>query len=90
MYLEEYGGGKEMQEFSFQYFSNAVKADLAFKDLADSEIESLHTGCWIVATGIAALKSSGIINPTEEQIIALMRDTIKQIVERKEPLEINY
>ncbi|MGV3083131.1 TetR/AcrR family transcriptional regulator [Enterococcus dispar] len=90
MYLEEYGGGKEMQEFSFQYFSNAVKSDSAFKNLSDSEIESLHTGCWIVATGIAALKSSGIINPTEEQVIALMRDTIKQIIERNEPLAINY
>ena len=76
MYLEEYGGGKEMQEFSFQYFSNAVKSDPAFKDLTDSEIE--------------ALKSSGIINPTEEQIIALMQDTISQIIKREDPLAINY
>lgn len=90
MYLEEYGGGKEMQEFSYNYFTKTVTEDPQYAALSEEEIESLHTGTWIVATGIAALMSSGIINPTEEQIIQLMQESVDSILTRKEPIAIDY
>lgn len=89
LYLEEYGGGKRMQEFSYDYFSNAVKKDSEYGNLNDTEINSLHMGTWIVATGIAALMTSGIIHPNDEQIERLMKDAIEQILERDEPIDID-
>lgn len=90
MYLEEYGGGKEMQQFSYDYFSTAVKKDPEYQDLTEEQIDSLHTGTWIVATGIAALRSSGIIAPTDDQIKGLMQESIDGILRSARPLEITY
>lgn len=89
LYLEEYGGGKRMQEFSYSYFSSAVKQDSDYEKLNDIEINSLHMGTWIVATGIAALMTSGIIRPTDQQIDYLLRETIDQILERNKPIDID-
>lgn len=89
LFLEEYGDGRRMQEFSYNYFSNAVKKDPAYQNLSSEEIESLHMGTWIVATGLAALMTSGIIYPTDEQIEVLMHDTIDKVLEKGKPLEIN-
>ncbi|MFX3903965.1 TetR/AcrR family transcriptional regulator, partial [Streptococcus suis] len=52
-------------------------------------IDSLHMGTWVVATGVAALMTSGIIHPSEEQIIHLMKDSIEAILERDEPIDID-
>lgn len=79
LYLEEYGGGQIMQEFSYNYFTATVKKDSTYAELTDDEINTLHMGTWILATGIAALMTSGIIKPTDEQIEHLMLDSIKQI-----------
>ena len=89
LYLEEYGGGKKMQEFSYHYFTEAVKADPEYANLNDVQIDSLHMGTWVVATGVAALMTSGIIHPSEEQIIHLMKDSIEAILERDEPIDID-
>ncbi|WP_410129772.1 hypothetical protein, partial [Klebsiella pneumoniae] len=40
LYLEEYGGGKKMQEFSYHYFTEAVKADPEYANLNDVQIDS--------------------------------------------------
>ncbi|EPH99615.1 MULTISPECIES: TetR/AcrR family transcriptional regulator [unclassified Enterococcus] len=90
LYLEEYGGGKEMQDFSYDYFMNAVKADPDYADLSDEALQSLHTGTWIVATGIAALMSSGIIHPTDEQIEKLIQHSIDSILTQNEPIKVNF
>ncbi|MDT2756453.1 TetR/AcrR family transcriptional regulator [Enterococcus asini] len=89
MYLEEYGGGQEMQEFSYNYYKNLVKAEPRFKDLTDKQIDSLHMGTWIVATGIAALMSSGIIQPTEEEIIRLVEESMESILSMEEPIKLS-
>ena len=89
LYLEEYGGGKKMQEFSYHYFTEAVKADPEYANLNDVQIDSLHMGTWVVATDVAALMTSGIIHPSEEQIIHLMKDSIEAILERDEPIDID-
>ncbi|MCD5028279.1 TetR/AcrR family transcriptional regulator [Enterococcus asini] len=89
MYLEEYGGGQEMQEFSSNYYKSLIQAEPRFKDLSEEQIDSLHMGTWIVATGIAALMSSGIIQPTEEKIVRLVEETMDSILARKEPIQIS-
>jgi AcrR family transcriptional regulator len=89
LYLEEYGGGQKMQEFSYDYFTEAVKADEQYANLSDVQINSLHMGTWVVATGIAALMTSGIIHPSDEQIEQLMEDSIDTILQSDHPIEID-
>ncbi|HCE11347.1 TetR/AcrR family transcriptional regulator [Enterococcus sp.] len=90
LYLEEYGGGDSMQQFSFDLFVKSVKKDAKFSELSTVELQSLHTGVWIVATGLAALMSSGIIHPTEDQIAKLMTETVDNILIRETPIDITY
>ena len=44
----------------------------------------------IVATGLAALMSSGILHPTEDQIAKLMTETAENIIHRETPIDISY
>ncbi|KAF1301359.1 MULTISPECIES: TetR/AcrR family transcriptional regulator [Enterococcus] len=90
MYLEEYGGGKKIQKFSYDYFVQAVKDDENYQNLSQEELEELHMGTWIVATGIASLMSSGIIAPTEDQIKGLMEESIRDILNDQLAVQLNY
>lgn len=90
LYLKEYGGGDSMQKFSFDLFVKSVKKDPKYQDLTEVELKSLHTGVWIVATGLAALMSSGILHPTEDQIAKLMTETAENIIHRETPIDISY
>ncbi|OTN77253.1 hypothetical protein A5886_002350 [Enterococcus sp. 8G7_MSG3316] len=90
LYLEEYGGGDSMQQFSFDLFVKSVKKEPKYSELSTDELQSLHTGVWIVATGLAALMSSGIIHPTEDQIAKLMTETVDNILSRDTPIDITY
>ncbi len=89
LYLEEYGGGREMQNFSYNYFMDVVKEDPKYMDLLGDKLVSLHNGTWIIATGIAALMSSNIIHPTDTQIEKMIQDSINAILSLKDPIEVD-
>ena len=89
LYLEEYGGGQRMQEFSYNYFYNAVKQDAQYEQLNEKQINSLHMGTWIVATGVASLMTSGIITPTDQQIEKLMKESVETTLERDASIDIS-
>jgi hypothetical protein len=73
IYVEEYGGGKKMHDFSYNYFYNLIKHHEKYKNLSDEEIAGFHTGSWITVTGIATLSSSGIINPSVEELAKMVQ-----------------
>jgi len=74
----------------YDLFVKSVKKEPKYQDLSDVKLQSLHTGVWIVATGLAALMSSGIIHPTEDQIAKLMTETTDNILARETPIDISY
>ncbi|MDH6365307.1 AcrR family transcriptional regulator [Enterococcus sp. PF1-24] len=82
LYFEESGEDNRMSRFSEDYFRNVVQKDAYFKDLTVEQIDSLHMGCWIVATGVATLMSSGIINVSDEEITALIDETVASVIDR--------
>ncbi|WP_122645321.1 TetR/AcrR family transcriptional regulator [Enterococcus mediterraneensis] len=90
LYLEEYGGGEKIQSFSYDYFSNAVKEEEQYQNLSAEMIESLHTGTWIIATGIASLQSSGIIHPSEDQIKLMIQESIDSILNQENIVQLSY
>lgn len=85
LFVDEYGGGKMMHQVSYDYFKEIVKNDPTYEDLSDEYIKALHDGTWITVTGIASLMSSGIIKPTENQIVDLIQQSINSILNSKEP-----
>ncbi|KAF1297456.1 TetR family transcriptional regulator [Enterococcus sp. JM4C] len=84
LFVDEEGGGKKMHDFSFNYFSSLIENDPQYANLTQEQIEMLHTGTWVVVTGLASLSSSGSINPTQEQIVSLIKRTVNNIVEMRE------
>lgn len=80
LYVQEYGGGKKMHDFSNKYFFELIKKHPKYKNLDDDHITALHVGTWIIVTGIATLMSSGIIEPTEEDIVHLINRAIDSIL----------
>lgn len=80
LYVEEYGGGQKMHDFSYNYFRELIKKQPQYEALTDEAIHALHVGTWIVVTGIATLMSSGIIHPTEEEIAVIIRGTINEVL----------
>ena len=83
LYVDEYGGGELMHQFSYDYFKNLVKRDPAYSHLNEDQIALLHESTWITVSGIASLMSSGIINPTEEEIIKLIKRAIESTLDSK-------
>lgn len=85
LFVDEYGGGKMMHKFSYDYFKKVVQEDPEYANLSEEYVEALHDGTWITVTGIASLMSSGIISPTQDQIAALIQQSIDGILEIENP-----
>lgn len=90
LYLEYTGAGEEMQKFSYDCFLSMVKKDGSFEHLSEAELISLHTGTWIVATGVASLMTSGLIHLTDEEIEQLIQNTIDHILSDDNLVEVNF
>ncbi|BCA86083.1 TetR family transcriptional regulator [Enterococcus saigonensis] len=88
LFVDEYGGGKMMHEFSYEYFKNMISTCPEYADLSDEYIKALHDGTWITVTGIASLMSSGIIHPSQEQIAELIQSAVDGILKMEAPEKI--
>lgn len=86
LYLDSATDGERMERFSHDFFLRMIRKDPHYANLSAEKIESLHIGSWIVATGIASLATSGIIHPTDDEIIALIKDGIQMIVDLDHPI----
>ena len=81
LYVQEYGGGKKMHDFSYNYFHQLILEHPKYSQLSEKRINALHVGIWICVTGIATLMSSGIISPTQDEIVHLINRTLNNILE---------
>lgn len=73
-----------MHDFSYNYFHQLIVEHPKYKNLSEKRINALHVGTWICVTGIATLMSSGIIEPTQDEIVHLMNRTITNILEEED------
>ncbi|MBV7392452.1 MULTISPECIES: TetR/AcrR family transcriptional regulator [Enterococcus] len=84
LYVQEYGGGKKMHDFSYKYFRQLVSEHPKYSKLDENHINALHVGSWITVTGIATLMSSGIISPTQDEIVHLLNRAIENVLEKED------
>lgn len=79
LYLEGHSGDEMLNQFSHDLFMTNINQDPKLKDLDDEMKNAIFSGTWIVATGIASLKSGGLINPTDDEIIHLINDVVTSV-----------
>lgn len=84
LYVEEHSGGTKLNKFSYDLFMEKISGDDKLKNLSQEKKEVLFSGTWVVATGLASLKSGGLINPSDEKIIDLMREVTRGIIENND------
>lgn len=89
LYLENSGLGEEMHNFAYDTFIEAAKKNPKYSDLGDEKLCSIHNSTWIVATGVASLMTSGIIQPTKEEVTNLIQNTIAEALSSEEPVKIS-
>lgn len=89
LYLDSATDGERMEKFSHDFFLEMVRKDPNYADLPEEKVESLQVGSFIATTGLASLASSGIIHPTDEEIVALIKDGINMIVNLDHPIHIS-
>ncbi|WP_071131790.1 TetR/AcrR family transcriptional regulator [Enterococcus timonensis] len=82
LYLEDYGGGERMHNFSYRMYTKRVSEDNKYQSLSKGQVDALHYGTWIIVTGLASLMSSHIIMPTEEQLISIIKDSYEALSKR--------
>lgn len=86
LYLDDATDGERMLKFSWRYFVKFAMHDEKYASLPKEELSRLHIGTWTVATGIASLMSSGIISPTDDEIIKMIEAGISSIEAIKTPI----
>ncbi|MGX7197625.1 TetR/AcrR family transcriptional regulator [Enterococcus olivae] len=84
LFVDEYGGGKLMYDFSYAHFVKTIEGYKEYSDLSEEYLKALHKGIWISITGVAALMSSGIIEPKRQQIIEIVQQAIRAILSVKD------
>jgi AcrR family transcriptional regulator len=88
LYVEEYGCGQKMYDASFENYHNMVKGSEKYANVDEQHIDALHVRTWVVVTGLAVLTTSGIIHPTQEQLITTIEDTIDMVLKNPNPIHI--
>ena len=76
LFVEEHGGGSLIYDYSFKHFKRIVAEVPKCADFSEHEIKILHQTLWVSMTGVAALMTSGVIEPTEEQLMVFINKTI--------------
>lgn len=72
LFIEEHSGGKLLNRFSHDIYTDKISDHPDYKALSDLEKETIYTSCWIAATGLASLACSERINPSTAEIKSVM------------------
>ncbi|MEI5992262.1 TetR/AcrR family transcriptional regulator [Enterococcus crotali] len=70
LFVDHHSYGQELQKLSFDSFRNVIQDDEMYAAVSKEQLEKLHMRLWILATGMASLSISGIINLSQEQLIS--------------------
>lgn len=84
LFVAENQHGRETYELSYRIFKDKIVGS-PYQELTETSLERLHNGVWIIIAGFAGLMSSGVIHPTQEQLITQLRETIHYLQEHPNP-----
>jgi hypothetical protein len=78
-----------MYEASYNNYRSLIEHSDKYKDLDEQHIDALHTRTWIAVTGLAVLSISGIMNPTEAQLISTIETVIDRVKANPDPIHVD-
>lgn len=81
LYVDEHGNGKKIHEVSNEFFNELIESEEKYRKLDQKQVEALHAGLWIASTGVASLMSAGILNPSQDEIVKIIKQTIDAILQ---------
>lgn len=70
LFVDQHSYGKELHQLSFNSFKKTIQSEVEYTNVSQEQLENVHLNLWIIAIGMATLSISGILNKTEEQLIA--------------------
>lgn len=79
LFLDNYENSHKMTEFVYRSFMESIENDEEISKLSEEKKKALLTGTWIVSTGIASLQSGHLMQPSDQEIIAMMENVISSI-----------
>ncbi|GAF40396.1 transcriptional regulator, TetR family [Agrilactobacillus composti DSM 18527 = JCM 14202] len=81
IFVEDHFGVQTMREFCYKLAIERLQSNPDAKRLSKDRQMDLVTGCWIIATGIASLVSSGYINIEQKQMVSLLKAQISDFIQ---------
>lgn len=79
LFIEDHVGGEKVNQFSIDIFYSKIEGHDVYDNLSDTQKETLFTSIWILATGLSSLAASERIYPTEAEIVAITKLTLKSL-----------
>lgn len=83
LFVEENGGGKLVYDISYDHFKRSLENDEHYEGLTEETLKQLHDGLWIIVTGIASLKSAGIMDPDQATVIEIVERAVNNIINKE-------
>jgi AcrR family transcriptional regulator len=71
LFTDKHSFGKELHQLSFETFQRSISEESSYASATEESLKKLHEKLLIVATGIASLTISSIVELTEEQLVEL-------------------
>lgn len=90
LFIVGHGGEPVLQGFSFEYFQKLVAADSEYSKLPTGEVENLFVSLLVVASGISSMIYSGVIAPSQEQKISVLKEVLATVKQKESAFDLNY
>ena len=72
LYIDKHEYSEKMHQHSFELFTDSLNNYESEEIGLKERMKEIHLNVWVVATGIASLNMSGIIQPSEKQMIDIL------------------
>ena len=79
LFVEDHADGKLLNEFGYQMFLEKTKDREEYKGMNEETLHTTFLGNWITATGLASLATSGRMNATNDEMIAILKIVNKSL-----------
>ncbi|EOT40320.1 TetR/AcrR family transcriptional regulator [Enterococcus columbae] len=90
LFIVGHGGEPVLQGFSFEYFKKLVIADEEYAKLPEAEVEKLFVSLLVVASGISSMIYSGVIAPSQEQTVRVLKEVLATVQQKQSAFDLNY
>ncbi|MCA5012879.1 MULTISPECIES: TetR/AcrR family transcriptional regulator [unclassified Enterococcus] len=75
LFVEHHSYGQQINQLTLDLFTKSLKGDERYTAISPENLNKLFIKVWVIATGLASLSTSGIMNLKKEEIIAIFKNS---------------